>query len=142
MHSKCNLQKKTHRTIIFDYISETFELKTYEQLLNIFWNSTIRIILFLSNSDATSSISHTINANNHYSFFSPHHALFHIGCYDGLVYVLQSKDGEIHWTFATEDTVKSSAVVDPSSGLVYIGSHDQHVYALDIYVRTLTNFYM
>uniref|UniRef100_A0A8C3V7C9 Beta-alanine-activating enzyme n=1 Tax=Catharus ustulatus TaxID=91951 RepID=A0A8C3V7C9_CATUS len=58
-----------------------------------------------------------------------------VGCYDGLVYVLQSRDGEIHWTFATEDTVKSSAVVDPSSGLVYIGSHDQHVYALDIYKK-------
>ncbi|XP_075608235.1 beta-alanine-activating enzyme isoform X4 [Balearica regulorum gibbericeps] len=57
------------------------------------------------------------------------------GCYDGLVYVLQSNDGEIHWTFVTEDTVKSSAVVDPSSGLVYVGSHDQHVYALDIYKR-------
>ncbi|NXC18582.1 ACSF4 enzyme, partial [Corythaeola cristata] len=58
-----------------------------------------------------------------------------VGCYDGLVYVLQSMDGEIHWTFVTEDTVKSSAVVDPSSGLVYIGSHDQHVYALDIYKK-------
>nr|XP_021388345.1 beta-alanine-activating enzyme [Lonchura striata domestica] len=58
-----------------------------------------------------------------------------VGCYDGLVYVLQSSDGEIHWTFVTEDTVKSSAVVDPSSGLVYIGSHDQHVYALDIYEK-------
>lgn len=58
------------------------------------------------------------------------------------MYVLQSSDGEIHWTFVTEDTVKSSAVVDPSSGLVYVGSHDQHVYALDIYVRTLTNFYV
>ncbi|NXC71705.1 ACSF4 enzyme, partial [Anhinga anhinga] len=58
-----------------------------------------------------------------------------VGCYDGLVYVLQSSDGEIHWTFATEDTVKSSAVVDPSSGLIYIGSHDQHVYALDIYKK-------
>ncbi|KAM6075668.1 beta-alanine-activating enzyme isoform 2-T2 [Chlamydotis macqueenii] len=57
------------------------------------------------------------------------------GCYDGLVYVLQSSGGEIHWTFVTEDTVKSSAVVDPSSGLVYIGSHDQHVYALDIYKK-------
>ncbi|RMC14088.1 hypothetical protein DUI87_09176 [Hirundo rustica rustica] len=57
-----------------------------------------------------------------------------VGCYDGLVYVLQSSDGEIHWTFATEDAVKSSAVVDPSSGLVYIGSHDQHLYALNIYV--------
>ncbi|KAM6206308.1 beta-alanine-activating enzyme isoform 3-T4 [Sarcoramphus papa] len=58
-----------------------------------------------------------------------------VGCYDGLVYVLQSSDGEIHWTFVTEDTVKSSAVVDPSSGLVYIGSHDQHVYTLDIYKK-------
>ncbi|NXQ79037.1 ACSF4 enzyme, partial [Nyctibius grandis] len=58
-----------------------------------------------------------------------------VGCYDGLVYVLQSSDGEIHWTFVTEDSVKSSAVVDPSSGLVYIGSHDQHVYALDIYKK-------
>ncbi|XP_054488650.2 beta-alanine-activating enzyme isoform X1 [Agelaius phoeniceus] len=58
-----------------------------------------------------------------------------VGCYDGLVYVLQSSDGEIHWTFVTEDAVKSSAVVDPSSGLVYIGSHDQHVYALDIYKK-------
>ena len=57
------------------------------------------------------------------------------------MYVLQSSDGEIHWTFATEDTVKSSGVVDPSSGLVYIGSHDQHVYALDIYVRMLTYVY-
>lgn len=64
------------------------------------------------------------------------------GCYDGLVYVLQSSDGEAYWTFATEDTVKSSAVVDPSSGLVYIGSHDQHMYALDIYVRTLAKFYV
>ncbi|NXS56694.1 ACSF4 enzyme, partial [Brachypteracias leptosomus] len=58
-----------------------------------------------------------------------------VGCYDGLVYVLQSSDGEVHWTFVTEDTVKSSAVVDPSSGLVYIGSHDQHVYALNIYKK-------
>lgn len=58
-----------------------------------------------------------------------------VGCYDGLVYVLQSSDGETHWTFVTEDTVKSSAVVDPSSGLVYIGSHDQHLYALDIYKK-------
>lgn len=62
------------------------------------------------------------------------------GCYDGLVYVLQSSDGETHWAFVTEDTVKSSAVVDPSSGLVYIGSHDQHLYALDIYVSTLADF--
>ncbi|XP_064005393.1 beta-alanine-activating enzyme isoform X4 [Pogoniulus pusillus] len=57
------------------------------------------------------------------------------GCYDGLVYVLQSSDGEVHWTFVTGDTVKSSAVVDPGSGVAYIGSHDQHLYALDIYQK-------
>lgn len=38
--------------------------------------------------------------------------------------------------FTTEDAVKSSAALDPSTGLIYVGSHDQHVYALDIYVRS------
>ena len=37
--------------------------------------------------------------------------------------------------FSTEDAVKSSATMDPTTGLLYIGSHDQHAYALDIYVR-------
>ncbi|XP_043369708.1 beta-alanine-activating enzyme isoform X6 [Dermochelys coriacea] len=57
------------------------------------------------------------------------------GCYNGLVYVLGSQNGEIHCIFTTEDAVKSSAVVHPSTGLVYIGSHDQHIYALDIYKK-------
>lgn len=26
--------------------------------------------------------------------------------------------------------------MDPSTGLVFIGSHDQHIYALDIYVSS------
>ncbi|KAM7168240.1 beta-alanine-activating enzyme isoform 2-T3 [Macrochelys suwanniensis] len=56
-----------------------------------------------------------------------------VGCYNGLVYVLRSHNGEIHCIFTTEDAVKSCAVVHPSTGLVYIGSHDQHIYALDIY---------
>ncbi|XP_006113560.2 beta-alanine-activating enzyme [Pelodiscus sinensis] len=58
-----------------------------------------------------------------------------VGCYNGLVYVLRSHNGEIHYIFTTEDTVKSSAVVHPSTGLFYIGSHDQHMYALDIYKK-------
>lgn len=37
--------------------------------------------------------------------------------------------------FTTEDAVKSSATVDPITGFLYVGSHDQHAYALDIYVR-------
>ncbi|XP_045428305.1 beta-alanine-activating enzyme isoform X3 [Pipistrellus kuhlii] len=56
-----------------------------------------------------------------------------VGCYNGLVYVLKSKNGEKHWVFTTEDAVKSSATMDPTTGFLYIGSHDQHAYALDIY---------
>ncbi|XP_064440606.1 beta-alanine-activating enzyme isoform X4 [Mirounga angustirostris] len=57
-----------------------------------------------------------------------------VGCYNGLVYVLRSNSGEKYWMFPTEDAVKSSATMDPTTGLLYIGSHDQHAYALDIYV--------
>ncbi|XP_034860820.1 beta-alanine-activating enzyme isoform X4 [Mirounga leonina] len=57
-----------------------------------------------------------------------------VGCYNGLVYVLRSNSGEKYWMFPTENAVKSSATVDPTTGLLYIGSHDQHAYALDIYV--------
>ena len=60
---------------------------------------------------------------------------FSVGCYNGLVYVLKSNSGEKYWTFTTEDAVKSSPAVDPTTGLIYVGSHDQHAYALDIYVR-------
>ncbi|XP_023047992.1 beta-alanine-activating enzyme isoform X2 [Piliocolobus tephrosceles] len=55
------------------------------------------------------------------------------GCYNGLVYVLKSNSGEKYWMFTTGDAVKSSATMDPTTGLIYIGSHDQHAYALDIY---------
>ncbi|XP_048219784.1 beta-alanine-activating enzyme isoform X2 [Perognathus longimembris pacificus] len=58
-----------------------------------------------------------------------------VGCYNGLVYVLQSNNGEKYWVFTTEDAVKSSPTLDPTTGLLYIGSHDQHVYALDIYKK-------
>jgi outer membrane protein assembly factor BamB len=52
-----------------------------------------------------------------------------------LLYVLKSNSGEKYWVFTTEDAVKSSPTVDPTTGLVFVGSHDHHVYALDIYVR-------
>ncbi|XP_072920716.1 beta-alanine-activating enzyme isoform X3 [Hemitrygon akajei] len=54
------------------------------------------------------------------------------GCYDGSIYVLRRIDGETYWTFCTQNSVKSSPIVDPDVGLVFIGSHDHHVYALDI----------
>ncbi|XP_062963788.1 beta-alanine-activating enzyme isoform X2 [Cynocephalus volans] len=49
-----------------------------------------------------------------------------VGCYNGLIYVLKSNSGEKYWMFTTEDAVKSSATMDPTTGLFYIGSHDQH----------------
>lgn len=61
--------------------------------------------------------------------------LFHAGCYDSLVYVLRASDGKTYWTFSTGNSVKSCATVDPESGLVFIGSHDHHTYALDVEVR-------
>lgn len=53
------------------------------------------------------------------------------GSYDGCVYFLSADSGETKWVFQTEDAVKSSAAVDPLTGLVVVGSHDGHIYALD-----------
>ncbi|XP_078073542.1 beta-alanine-activating enzyme [Mustelus asterias] len=55
-----------------------------------------------------------------------------VGCYDGSICVLRENDGETHWMFWTGNSIKSSPVMDPDLGLVYVGSHDQYVYALDI----------
>ncbi|XP_072262310.1 beta-alanine-activating enzyme isoform X3 [Pyxicephalus adspersus] len=54
------------------------------------------------------------------------------GCYDGGVYILRRNDGATHWIFSTGDSVKSSPAIDPMCDLVYVGSHDQHLYALNI----------
>ena len=61
--------------------------------------------------------------------------LFISGCYDGLVYVLAAESGLIVWRYCTEGPVKSSPVLDPFSSLVFIGSHDQHLHALDLKVN-------
>lgn len=55
-----------------------------------------------------------------------------VGCYDGVVYFLKRQNGETYWTFTTENAVKSSPVVDPSTGFVFIGSHDHHAYAFNL----------
>ncbi|GCB60124.1 beta-alanine-activating enzyme [Scyliorhinus torazame] len=55
-----------------------------------------------------------------------------VGCYDGSICVLRKNDGETYWIFWTGNSVKSSPVMDPDLGLVFVGSHDQYVYALDI----------
>lgn len=53
------------------------------------------------------------------------------GCYDGCVYFLCTESGKTQWVFETGDAVKSSPAVDPRTGLVVVGSHDGHVYALN-----------
>ncbi|KAJ8333300.1 hypothetical protein SKAU_G00421960 [Synaphobranchus kaupii] len=53
------------------------------------------------------------------------------GCYDGQVYFLSVETGQTHWVFATGDSVKSSPAVDIVTGLILVGSHDGHIYALN-----------
>ncbi|XP_069487719.1 beta-alanine-activating enzyme isoform X2 [Ambystoma mexicanum] len=55
-----------------------------------------------------------------------------VGCYDGTVYFLRRWNGETYWTFTTDNAVKSSPTVDPTTGIVFIGSHDQHAYAFNV----------
>ena len=62
------------------------------------------------------------------------------GCYDGCLYVLDADSGKLHWTFAPTMSdgetrpIKSSPCVDGQTGWVWFGSHDEHLYAVDIIV--------
>ena len=64
-------------------------------------------------------------------------ALWSAGCYDGAVYFLCVASGAELWVFETGDAVKSSPAVDPDTGLVFVGSHDGRLYALDPQVGPL-----
>ena len=62
-----------------------------------------------------------------------HRLLFlDLGCYDGKVYVFNRFTGKTLWTFQTGAAVKSSPCVDPQTGVAWVGSHDHHLYALDV----------
>lgn len=52
------------------------------------------------------------------------------------MYFLCTASGKTRWMFETGDAVKSCPAVDPVTGLVIVGSHDGHVYALNPKVRT------
>lgn len=43
--------------------------------------------------------------------------------------------------YRTKSSVKSSPAVDPITGWIYIGSHDHHVYSLDIEVHYRLHMY-
>lgn len=47
------------------------------------------------------------------------------------MYFLDVSCGETVWTFETGDVVKSSPTVDPKTGMIFAGSHDGNIYALD-----------
>lgn len=58
-----------------------------------------------------------------------------LGCYDGTIYIQRSDNGIIHWTLKlSSEPVKSSACVDSTTGLVWVGSHDRHLYSIDVEV--------
>ncbi|KAL4561450.1 hypothetical protein LXL04_033616 [Taraxacum kok-saghyz] len=54
-----------------------------------------------------------------------------VGCYKGNIYFLNSLNGNITWTFYTGAEVKSQPVVDIQRHLVWCGSYDHNLYALD-----------
>lgn len=65
-----------------------------------------------------------------------------IGCYDGHVFTLRCDSGDSYWCIkpgGSPEPVKSSPCTDPVTGLIWLGSHDHHIYALDIYVSTNIN---
>ncbi|ETW02296.1 hypothetical protein H310_05844 [Aphanomyces invadans] len=57
----------------------------------------------------------------------------YVGCYDGHLYCLRSMDGKVLWSFATADQVKCTPLVVASKRVVVCGSHDHHVYGLDVH---------
>ena len=57
------------------------------------------------------------------------------GCYDGCLYVLNITTGEIKWKYQTGGPIKSSPAVDLKSSLVIFGSHDHHLFGVDIQVN-------
>ena len=60
--------------------------------------------------------------------------IYVLGCYDGFIYSLDCDTGNIWWKYQTGSQVKCCPTVDEHTGLVYIGSHNQSVYCLDIQV--------
>lgn len=78
-------------------------------------------------------------SNSFSSFFHSLPPLLFSGCYDGCLYSLCSSTGGIHWCFATKgsstlEPIKSSPLPHPRTGFIWFGSHDQHLYAIDIHV--------
>jgi outer membrane protein assembly factor BamB len=62
--------------------------------------------------------------------------VLYVGCYDGGLYqipILSSREQSMQprGVFFTGDVVKSSALVDPQTGRVWVASYDHHLYCVD-----------
>jgi outer membrane protein assembly factor BamB len=54
-----------------------------------------------------------------------------VGSWDGHVRRLNLEDGSLEWRYETGAVTMSNPGVDPDAGVVYVGSDDRHVHALD-----------
>jgi outer membrane protein assembly factor BamB len=57
----------------------------------------------------------------------------YVGDDDGNVYSFFSTGGPPRWTYPTGDNVDSTPYVDPVSGIIYVGSNDKKVHAIDAF---------
>eukprot|EP00117_Sycon_ciliatum_P044246 scpid14572/ scgid3372/ Acyl-CoA synthetase family member 4; Aminoadipate-semialdehyde dehydrogenase; Protein NRPS998 len=55
-----------------------------------------------------------------------------VGCYDGCIYTCSMLDGGVLSSWQTSDIVKCAPAVDMATGNVWCGSHDGHVYCLQL----------
>ncbi|XP_012530873.2 beta-alanine-activating enzyme isoform X1 [Monomorium pharaonis] len=53
-----------------------------------------------------------------------------VGCYDGYIYCIHLKTGDIIWKFQTQDMVKCTAVMCVQGSKIFVGSYDFHIYCL------------
>ncbi|XP_012223300.1 beta-alanine-activating enzyme [Linepithema humile] len=55
-----------------------------------------------------------------------------VGCYDGCIYCIHLKTGEVIWKFQTQDMVKCTAITCVQGNRIFVGSYDRCVYCLSI----------
>ncbi|XP_043267739.1 beta-alanine-activating enzyme [Venturia canescens] len=55
-----------------------------------------------------------------------------VGSYDGFLYCVDLKSGEIFWKFKTDDIVKCTAVLCPKNQTVFFGSYDRKAYCVSL----------
>ncbi|KYN17850.1 Acyl-CoA synthetase family member 4 like protein [Trachymyrmex cornetzi] len=53
-----------------------------------------------------------------------------VGCYDGYIYCIHLKTGDIIWKFQTQDMVKCTAIMCTQGSKIFVGSYDFNVYCL------------